>query len=284
MRCLRCGILKRGSDEDYVCPDCEKFGPIIRTIYEDVDKHLTSKDVIDPETDQVLRFLADASFITAQNPHSSIYYRLSSVIVEHALKGELEVSETMLNREIRTVRSWVDAFKVFEELGLVHTRVEELQRVLEITEKSQKLAQQFLGDASLTDQLRKRLAHVYAGYVMLSLLDRVATINKSKDESILPYNQRPRTLWTVLMFLWSSAYDKHDTFGEEELRVFISRRGIPSSTRGRLVSALQMNDGRVVQGMVKHVKFVKGERRFTFDDYVIDEMKRFRELVRVRSR
>ncbi len=271
-------------DDDYICPDCEKFGPVVRLIFADVDKHLTSKSVIDPETDQILRFLSDTSFITAQNPHSSIYHRLSSVIVEHALKGETEVSETKLNREIRTVRSWVDAFKVFEELGLVHTRVDELERVLEITEKTQKFAQQYLADASLTDQLKKRLAHVYAGYVLLYLLDRVASVNERKDEGLLPYDQHPRTLWTILMFLWSSAYEKHETFGEEELRVFISRRGIPSSTRGRLVSALQMTDGRVVQGMVKRVKFVKGQRVFTFDDYVMDEMKRFRDMVRVRSR
>ena len=90
-----------------------------------------------------------------------------------------------------------------------------------------------------------RLAHIYAGYVLLYILSRVASLSeRNPDTAQLPYQQVPRTLWVTLMFLWSTAYNDQSTFGEETLRSFVSRRRMPSTTRGRFSGALQAMDGR----------------------------------------
>ena len=51
----------------------------------------------------------------------------------------------------------------------------------------------------------------------------VAELEKEEDIVRLPYKQRPKTIWTVLMFLWLTAYRKENKFSEEELRQFFSK-------------------------------------------------------------
>ena len=40
----------------------------------------------------------------------------------------------------------------------------------------------------------------------------VAELEKEEDIVRLPYKQRPKTIWTVLMFLWLTAYRKRINF------------------------------------------------------------------------
>jgi hypothetical protein len=102
--------------------------------------------------------------------------------------------------------------------------------------------------------------------------------------SMLPYHQRPRTLWIALMFLWSNAYKNTRSFSDEDLRTFVSKRRIPSTTRGKIMHALEAKDGRSTQGLIKGVRLEDGERIFEFEDYVLLEMQRIRELSRERER
>lgn len=145
---------------------------------------------------------------------------------------------------------------------------------------------QYLSADRLSDiGLKTRLAHIYAGYVLLYILKKVADLTENTaDKSELPYNQIPRTLWVTLMFLWTSAYKNKETFGEEAFRKFVSRRRVPSAIRGKVIIALQAMDGRSTQGLIKNIAIENGERSFTFEDYVMNEMQRIRKVIRERER
>jgi len=278
--------MKRGDQEFFVCDNCREFSKLVKTIFEDVHEQMERAGSIDPDTHPILRLLADSSFITSKNPQTAIFYKISDYLVSRAFAGATEIPEEDLNRHVMTTRGWSDAFKTFEELNLVRIRVEKYRRVLILTDKTRKFAVQYLSAEKLSDiGLRTRLAHIYAGYVLLYILNKVADLTEeSSIASTLPYDQRPKTLWVTLMFLWSYAYKNSETFGEEELRTFISRRRIPSATRGKIISALQAMDGRSTQGLIKDVRIENGERKFAFEDYVIIEMQRLRELIRERGR
>ena len=286
MSCLKCGIMKRGEAERYECADCGAFSRIVLAIFEEVDEHMNTSHTVDPKTKRLLQLLADSSFITSKNPQTAIYYKISNFIVSKAFAGEHEIGEEELNRHVSTTRGWGDAFKVFEELGLVRVRTEKFRRVLVITDKTRKQAQQYRTAASLSEiGLVTRLAHIYAGYVLLYILSKVAGLSESNpDWSDLPYHQRPVTLWVTLMFLWSKAYAGKATFDEEELRSYISKRRIASTTRGKIIGALQAMDGTSTQGLIKDVKMAAGERQFAFEDYVLVELERLRPRVRERER
>jgi hypothetical protein len=86
------------------------------------------------------------------------------------------------------------------------------------------------------------------------------------------------------MFLWATAYNGREKFTEEDLRAFISRRRIPSITRGRIIRSLQTIDGKFVQGLIKDMSIVGGNITFKFEDYVMVEMERVRERIRERER
>jgi hypothetical protein len=286
MICIKCGFMKRGKKEFFVCDDCSEFSEFIKTIFEDVHERMERASSIDPETHTIFRLLADSTFITSKNPQTAIFYKMSDYIVSRAFAGATEVSEEELNRNVVTTRGWGDAFKVFEDLNLVRVRLEKYRRVLFLTDKTKKFAIQYLGADKLSDiGLRTRLAHIYAGYVLLYILKKVADLaEETENKSELPYNQIPRTLWVTLMFLWTNAYNNTETFGEESFTEFVSRRRISSAIRGKIINALQAMDGRSTQGLIKDISIKDGERKFTFEDYVINEMQRIRELVRERER
>lgn len=286
MTCLKCGLMKRGEREHFVCPDCKEFSKIVEVVFEEIDSHMNTARTVDPKTKRILQLLADSSFITSKNPQTAIYYKISDYLVSKAFAGEQEVGEEELNRHVSTTRGWGDAFRVFEELGLVRVRTEKFRRVLLLTDKTRKFAQQYRTGESLSDiGLVSRLAHIYAGYVLLYILSKVAALSeRNPDTTQLPYLQRPRTLWVTLMFLWSKAYGGSSTFGEEDLRSFVSRRRMPSTTRGKILGALQAMDGRSTQGLIKGVRMADDERRFAFEDYVMVELERIRERVRERER
>jgi hypothetical protein len=285
MICAKCGLERKGQDEFFVCDDCEGFSKVVRTVFEDVHEKMEYNESIDPKTQPILRLLADSSFITSKNPQTAIFYKISSYIISRSFAGDNEINEEDLNRHVVTTRGWGDAFKTFEELNLLRVRLEKYRRVLVLTPKTRKFADQYLSADKLSDiGLEARLAHIYAGYVLLFLLKKVADLVDASDKSKLPYNQIPRTLWVTLMFLWTSAYKNEKEFGEEDFRKFVSRRRIPSATRGKVMQALQAMDGRSTQGLIKTLAMDNGERRFSFEDYVVNEMQRIRELIRERER
>ena len=284
MICIKCGLMRRGRDESFKCEDCESFAKLLSAIYEVINNHIETADTIDPQTNEMLSLIADSTFITTKNPRTSIFYKLSEFIVAQAFQGNYEIPEEELNRNVSTTRGWGDALKIFEELGLITVRMEQYQRVLILTEKTRKMAMQYRMGEPLSQQVQTRLAHIYAGYVLLYILYQMAEANDISAMEELPYRQKPKTLWVILMFLWSSAYDQNEQFSEEDMRVFISRRRIPSSTRGRILRALQAMDGTTVQGLIKDIDFEDGERVFRFEDYVLREMDRVREMMRTRTR
>lgn len=276
MYCIRCGLTRRGKGDFFICEDCQEFSEIVKAIYRDVNNIMESSRIIDPDTMPILRFLADSSFITSKNPQMSIFHKISDLIISKAFSSVDEISEEELNREIETTRSWRDVFKIFEELDLIKVKTEGYQRLVSLTEKTKKMASQFLQDKPISDQVEERLAHIYSGYVLLYLLTKLAEISDDSELDDLPYNRRPRTLWIILMFLWSSAYEGKTRFTEEDMRKFVSRRRIPSSTRGKIVRALQSMDGTVVQGLIKNVSLENNEKVFEFEDYAVIEMERVR--------
>ncbi len=284
MLCIKCGLVKRGNEDFFICDDCLQFSPVVQEIFEEIHQVFENQKTIDPQTNKLLSLIGDGSFITQRNPQTAIYYKLSEFIVAQAFDGKERISEEELNRNVTTTRSWNDILVVFEDLGLIKVTLEKYRRVLVLTKKTKNMAVQFRSGEPTSKQVQLRLAHIYAGYVLLYILSLIASANNISDIEHLPYKQRPKTLWTVLMFLWLTAYDKNEQFTEEDMRYFISKRRIPSTTRGKITRALQAMDGRTVQGLIKDISFKDGERTFTFEDYVSIEMERIRENVRKRTR
>lgn len=286
MICIKCGLMKRGSEDFFECDDCKEFSKLVRIIFEDVHEKMERAESIDPDTHPILRLLADSTFVTSKNPQTAIFYKISDYIVSKAFVGVTEITEDELNRRVMTTRGWSDAFRIFEELNLVRVRTERFRRILVLTDKTRKFATQYLTVELLSEiGVRIRLAHIYAGYVLLYILYKMANLSvENFDTSLLPYHQKPRTLWTTLMFLWLNAYMNRRAFSDEDLRVFVSKRRIPSTTRGRIVNALEAKDGRSTQGLIKDVRIEGDERKFEFEDYVLLEMQRIRELIRERER
>ena len=286
MICVKCGLMERGDEDFFECDDCRGFSKLVRTIFEDVHEKMERAGSIDPDTHPILRLLADSTFVTSKNPHAAIFYKISDYIVSKAFAGATEVTEDELNRYVVTTKGWGDAFRIFEELNLVRIRTERFRRILVLTDKTRKFATQYLSAERLSEiGVRTRLAHIYGGYVLLYILHKMSNLSTDNPEtSLLPYHQRPRTLWVTLMFLWSNAYVNSQTFSDEDLRVFVSKRRIPSTTRGKIINALEAKDGRSTQGLIKDVRIEDGERTFEFEDYVLLEMQRIRELIRERER
>jgi hypothetical protein len=286
MICIKCGLMKRGAEDFFECDDCKDFSKLVRIIFEDIHEKMERTGSIDPDTHPILRLLADSSFITSKNPHTAIFYKISDYIVSQAFAGATEVTEDELNRHVMTTRGWSDAFKIFEELNLVRIRTEKFRRILVLTDKTRKFATQYLSAERLSEiGVRTRLAHIYGRYVLLYILYKMSNLSIDNFESsLLPYRQRPRTLWITLMFLWSNAYKNTRTFSDEDLRIFVSKRRIPSTTRGKIINALEAKDGRSTQGLIKDVRIEGDERTFEFEDYVLLEMQRIRELLRERER
>jgi len=258
----------------------------VKTIFEDVHEKMERAGSVDPDTHPILKLLADSSFITSTNPHTAIFYKISDYIVSKASAGVAEITEDELNKHVTTTRGWGDAFKIFEELNLFRVRTERFRRVLVLTDKTRKFASQYLTAEKLSEiGIRTRLAHIYGGYVLLYILYKMSDVSiENLSTPTLPYHQRPRTLWITLMFLWSNAYTNTKSFSDEDLRTFVSKRRIPSTTRGKIIHALEAKDGRSTQGLIKDVRIEGGERTFEFEDYVLLEMQRIRELLRERER
>lgn len=278
MMCVRCGLQKSGKNDFFVCDDCIDFSKIVKEIYAEIDNKMTNSDVIDPHTDKLFMLIADASFITAKNPQTSIFYKMCEFIIKKAHINQNEITEEELNRSIKTTKGWGDAFKIFEELNLIKVRVEKYQRVIELTEKTQKLAKQFDDTDPLSNKILTRLAHLYAGYVLLYILNNVSNLNEDlEDDIFIPYNQKPKTLWNVVMYLWKTAYSGQDEFAGEDLEKFISKRRIPSTTRGQIITALQSMSGTTVQGLIKDIRLNENKPVFKFEDYVMVELKRVRD-------
>ncbi len=280
--CIKCGLEKTSSEDPFICDDCKSFSKVVINLYEDIDNSFSALNDINPELNSEYKLLADITFVTGYNPQINIFYKLSEFLVAKSMEGISEITEDELNKEIRTTRSWHDAFRVFEELNLIDIRIDEYRRILIIKDKLRNFAKQYFGDEPLSEQVKKRLAQIYAGFIILYIMKLVAELEKEEDIVRLPYKQRPKTIWTVLMFLWLTAYRKENKFSEEELRQFFSKRKIPSNTRGRIIRSLQTIDGKFSQGLIKKMEFEYGNLEFEFEDYIMIEMERIREMVRDR--
>ena len=79
------------------------------------------------------------------------------------------------------------------------------------------------------------------------------------------------------MFLWGAAYKGEEGFSEEDFTNFVSKRRIPSTTRGEILKALQAMSGRSVQGLIKEIVVNDDKISFKFEDYVLLEMRRVRD-------
>lgn len=282
MICIKCGIEKKTDEVPFICEDCKKFSQLVIEVYKDLKDSLNPSESIDPITSPKLKLLADLSFVIGDNPQVSIFTKLSEFLVSKALEGSSEITEDELNREIRTTKSWNDAFIVFEEIGLINVEIEEYRRILNLTPKLKHLSNQFQTGEALNELRKKRLAHIYIGYVILYILKLVAKLKDEDDIIKLPYKQRPKTLWTIIMFLWLTACKSQYKFTDEELISFISKRKIPSSTRNRIIRSLQTIDGRFTNELIKDMNLDGRSIEFVFEDYIIIEMERIRELTRER--
>jgi hypothetical protein len=281
MKCIRCGLQKTGKKDFFVCEDCQAFSQIVKTIFSDVNQKIQDSNIIDPNTDNLLMLIADASFISAKNPQVSIFNKTCEYIIKKAYSNCTEITEEELNRAVKTIKSWGDTFKTFEALNLIEVQTDEYQRIIKFTETTQKLAHQFDnefdGASSLSQQIHTRLAHIYAGYVLLYILNNVAKLNEGEEDVFIPYNQKPKTMWVFLMYLWNTAYNGEEEFSDQSLTKFVSRRRIPSTTRGQLITALQSMSATTVQGLIKEIKIAENESIFKFEDYVMIELKRIRD-------
>lgn len=282
MKCIKCGKNQSGKEKFFICGDCNKFSEIILQIAEETEAEILNAESLDIETHDIFRLLTDIGFTTTLNPHTAIFHNLSSFLLHKALRDKSEIFEEDLNRTVRTTRSWTDVLELFEHAGLIKVRIEGYKRTLIPTDKIDKIARQFYTDGSLSEQLTERSAHFCSGYVMLQLMKKVAKMNDISDVESLPYHQRPRTLWTVAMYLWSNAFDEKNGFDEEQFRKFVGKRGIPSSTWSRIIRGLEAVDSRATQGMIRQIGFESGTRTFEYEDYVPRVMERLRERGRVR--
>lgn len=286
MICVRCSLNVSGDQDYFICNDCIAFSKIIKDVFFDVHSQLEQLESIDPDTHPIFQLLSDSTFLTSKNPQTAIFYKMSDFLISKAFSGIFEITEEELNRNVLTTRGWSPAFRIFEELNLIDVRLERYRRVLILTDKTKKFALQYYQTDRLSDiGLRTRLAHIYSGYVLLYILTKVANLTeKLSNKESIPYNKIPRTLWIVLMYLWSNAYNDSESFREENFIKFVAKRRMPSATRGRILNAFQAMDGRSTQGLIKGIEFDNGERIFTFEDYALREMTRIRELVRERER
>lgn len=282
MKCIKCGKIQSGKEKFFICHNCGEFSEIILQIAEETELEISHTESLDIETHDVFKLLVDIGFITTINPHTAIFHNLSSVLLGNALRDKDKISEEELSKSIRTTRSWTDALELFENAKLITLESERYERTLILTDRLNQFARQFYMDGPLSDQVSKRSAHFCSGYVMLQLLRKVAEMKEVSDIESLPYHQRPRTLWTIAMFLWSNAFAKNNNFDEEQFRKFVGKRGIPSSTWGRIIRALETADTRSTQTMIKQIGFESGVRIFEYEDYVIRAMERLRERGRVR--
>jgi hypothetical protein len=276
MICVKCGLIKTGKNGDFECDDCREFSPIIQEVYKIIDSTITNSDVIDPDTERILQLMADCTFVTANNPQTAIFYKICELIIQKAYAQEYEITEQELNKSVRTTRSWGDVFKLFQDLGLITVRIEDFQRIITLTDKTKKLAQQFGTTSSFNEQVVVRLAHIYAGYILLHIINEMSYLQEDTDVP-LPYGIKPKTLWNVLMFILENAYRGQQTFSEEEFTKFVSKRRIPSTTRGDIIRSLQTMSGRTTQDLIKEVIIADNQISFKLEDYVMVEMKRVRD-------
>ncbi|MCJ7464609.1 MAG: hypothetical protein MUO81_07710 [Thermoplasmata archaeon] len=286
MMCIRCGLQKSGADQFFVCDDCQEFGPLVKSVYSQAHETFDREDDLDPtdKDKEILRLLADTSFLNTNNPQTAIYYSLSMFFLQRASAGHTNITESELNRAVSTIRSWTDAFQVFEKLGLVKVTTSKFERNIKLTPKMVKLADQFGLDGGRSQEVVIRRAHTYAGYALMFILNELAKVDSVEERNSLPYGKSPRTLWTSLMFLWGAANSGSKKFTEDDFARFLSARRIPSRARGNIFSRLQAFDGRSTQTLIKDVEVSGNQRVFQLEDYVLREMNRIRERTRSRER
>jgi len=279
MRCILCDRSKKGNSQFFVCEDCKRFSKIIDIIWKEVNEKFEKIDTIDPDIDPIFRLLSDSVFITSHNPQVAIFYKMSTVFVECAFKSIPSITEEELNRKLRTIRSLTDALKVFEALGLIRVELDKHQRVIILNYKTKKVALSIQGGDRLDDQLIKRISQSFAGYVLLYLLYRMSKIREIDEIYGLPYKQKFRTPWVVLMFLWAKAFEGNESFRENELSRFLSQRRIPTAS---ILPTLLNVDARRLTGILRDVRMQGSDRIYYLSEYILREMERLREVERER--
>jgi len=277
MQCVKCGYIKRGSEAGFICDDCQRFSVVIDKLWDEVNGVFKELEVINPETDPVLKFLSDSSFITHDNPQTRIFYKISSLIINKAWNHDDTITELELNRSVSTTRGWRDVLEIFEELDIIEVKTEKYQRILKIKDKAQKVASAWRSLESIDKQIINRTALIFSGYVLLYILYKMNKMRDIEDISQMPYRRRPRTLWVSLMILWSKPYNGEKSINEDEITKFLGRRGIPSGTTLKIKQSLH-NMTKDTTGMIQDVSLDKdGNRIYKYSDYVTIELERIRE-------
>lgn len=279
MRCILCGWVKKGKLQFFICDDCQKFSQIINKVWDDVNKKFENISTIDPTADPVFRLLSDSVFITSHNPQVTIFYNTSKILVDGAFNSKNEITEEELNKKLRTTRPITYTLKLFEDLGLIKVELGRYQRKIILQDKIKKVVDSIKAD-KLDKQVTRRISQILGGYIMLYILYKTAGIKEIDEIYELPYKQRYRTLWVVLMFLWTNAHDNNKKFSEKELTKFIGRRGVSSAS---IIPALTSIDPRKSTGILKDVRIDGETRNFYFADYILREMERIREIERERT-
>ncbi|ADI73077.1 hypothetical protein Metev_0146 [Methanohalobium evestigatum Z-7303] len=275
-QCIKCGYKKRGSESNYICEDCQKFSEIFDKLWNEVNYIFNNLEIINPETDKVLKFLSDTAFVTKDNPQTRIYYKISSLIINKAWNREDTINEVEVNKYTNTTKNLLEALKVFEELGIVKIEYSGYERILKIQNKAFKVANAWRSSESLDNQLIERVAQIFAGYVLFYILQLMNNISDVSDLDNLPYNKRQRTLWVTLMSLLSKPYDGDAKINENDISKYLRKRGIASGTDLKIKQSLH-NMTENPTGLIKNVKTDDdGYRVYEYSDYVVNEFERIR--------
>lgn len=286
MQCIRCGLHQQGQEDYFICPDCNRFSPVVQEIFEMVENEIQSSSTVDPIVFPLFTLIADTSFVVANNPHLTIFYRFCEFLVSQALLREYTFYEEDLRKNIRTIKSWSDVLKIFSELNLIEVIQEPYTVRITITGKGRKLGEQFLDlpeGKTLANQTETRLSHIYGGYISLYLMYKLSLIQNYEEIRNLPYHQRPKSLWNNAMFLWTTAME-NDSFKDNDLSEFLTKRGSTLSYIGRIIRQLQTLDSRTVQSLIKSANEEEGNIIFMYNDYALSALERVRENIRDRTR
>lgn len=284
MKCPRCGMIWGSQPyRSQVCDDCTRFSEILLEVWQDIDEKVKSGMSLDSTGEPGFRLLADMNFLTTRNPQLRIYYNVCEVMVAQSLNGNIEMTDEDLYRKVRTIRGFSDIFEILIELNIIELDNRPLNKVIKFRPLLASVGT-LHESIEVEKQTVKRVAAVFAGYVLLFVLSKVACISNENQLGDLPYNQRPLSLWVALMYLWIKGYRRETNFNGEDFQHFVSKRGITSGQAHRMLGGLRATDPIASQTLIEDATGGVDSGTFRFNDYFMRYMERIRRRVRQRER
>jgi len=278
-KCKLCSYIASRDRKTFVCDDCMSFSPILVKFHDLVEEKIKQIDnensFIDAKQDDVFNFLSQISFIIYNHPSLSVFFRSASFLLNSAVQNNEFILESELSKQIRTVRSLIDVYKFLEFCGLITVTFDddEKQRLIKLTPKLTSFASTYLLE-SISNQQQIKAAHILTGYIFLKICSLVAL--QKFDE--IPYHINPKALWVTLMFIFKTVAEqiKEDNdrfyFLEKDFHSFLSKRGIQTSARTRILYGMKNLTGVVSQGLIEDIKeiIVDGDSAIKLEiaDYV----------------